>query len=136
MLLSSRKLSEFTKNAPKQTLEYFDLYHLKFGEVAVNLYVSRKRASKATHIHCTESGDIIWEQFYLFGGMSRPARERYNSLKPEQSKNAISIVIIRGNAGNIIGLDDTLIKSHLAEPKPSEVYLMSEKNAVRFLQSI
>ena len=68
----SRKLSMFIGKSPKRRLDYFDLYSLKLNDISVNLYVSRKRATKATHIHCTESGDIIWEQFYPFGGMSRP----------------------------------------------------------------
>ena len=61
--VNSRKLSKFIGKAPKQRLDYFDLYNLKFNDIAANLYVSGKRATKATYIHCTESGDIIWEQF-------------------------------------------------------------------------
>ena len=131
-----RKLSKFIGKYPKHRLDYFDLYNLKLNDISVNLYVSRKRATKATHIHCTDSGDIMWEQFYLFGGMSRPAREKKYSLKPLCDKNAITVVIIRGTPGNITGLDNGIFKSHLSAPEKNTVYLMTEKNLTKFLESI
>lgn len=131
-----KNLTRLTKGATKQVLEFFDLYNLKRGETAIRLYISRKRATTSTRIHCTEAGDIIWEQFYPFGGMSRPAREKKYVLKPEEDKWAISIVIIKGKPNDIVGLDDAIIKSHLAEPKPNGIYLMSEKDVTRFLEAI
>ena len=132
---TSRKLKKIIGNAPKQNLEHFYLYNLKINDIAVNLYVSKKRATKATHIHCTESGDIMWEQFYLFGGMSRPAREKKYVLKPICDRTVISVVIIRGNPGVIVGLDG-LIKSHNNVPKPNKIFLMVERNAMDFLRPI
>ena len=131
----SRKLSKFIEKSPKRRLDYFDLYSLKLNDISVNLYVSRKRATKATHIHCTESGDIIWEQFYPFGGMSRPSREKKYVLKPTCDKTAISVVIILGNPGVIIGLDG-LIKSHNNTPETNKVFLMLEHEAIDFLRLI
>ena len=131
-----RKLSKFIGKYPKHRLDYFDLYNLKLNDISVNLYVSRKRATKATHIHCTDSGDIMWEQFYPFGGMSRPAREKKYALKPICDKNAITVVIIQGTPGNILGLDNGIFKSHLAAPEKNTVYLMTEKNSIKFLESI
>ncbi len=130
---TSRKLKKIIGNASKQNLEHFYLYNLKINDIAVNIYVSRKKATQATHIHCTESGDIIWEQFYPFGGMSRPAREKKHALKPLCDKNAITVVIIRGTPGNITGLDNGIFKSHLATPERNNVYLMTEKNLMHFL---
>ena len=126
----------FIKNSTKTSLECFDLYQHKYKEQNVNLYISHKRAQKSTHIHCIESGDVIWEQFYPFGGMSRPAREKKYALKPICDKNAITVVIIRGNPGNITGLDNEIFKSHLTAPEKNTVYLMTEKNAIRFFESI
>ena len=125
----SNRLRTLTKSATKTPLEFFDLYQLECKEQNVNLYISHKRARKSTHIHCTESGDVIWEQFYPFGGMSRPAREKKYALKPICDKNAITIVIIRGTPGNITGLDNGIFKSHLATPERNNVYLMTEKDA-------
>ena len=114
---TSRKLKKIIGDAPKQNLEYFYLYNLKINDIAVNLYVSKKRATKATHIHCTESGDIMWEQFYPFGGMSRPSREKKYVLKPQCDKTAITVVVVRGEPGNIICLESgisTLVKSFIS----------------------
>ena len=130
-----RKLSKFIGKYPKHRLDYFDLYNLKLNDISVNLYVSRKRATKATHIHCTESGDIIWEQFYPFGGMSRPSREKKYVLKPTCDKTAISVVIIRGNPSVVVGLDG-LIKSHNNTPETNKVFLMLEHEAIDFLRLI
>ena len=134
--VNSRNLSKFIGKAPKQRLDYFDLYNLKLNDTSVNLYVSRKRATKATHIYCIESGDITWEQFYPFGGMSRPSREKKYALKPVCDKNAITVVIIRGTPSNITGLDNGIFKSHLATPEKNTVYLMTENNSMQFLESI
>ena len=132
----SRKLKKIIGDAPKQNLEHFYLYNLNLNDIAVNLYVSKKKATKRAHIHCTESGDILWEEFYPFGGMSRPAREKKYVLKPICDKNAITVVIIRGTPGNITGLDNGIFKSHLAAPEKNNVYLVAEKNSIKFLESI
>jgi len=132
----SRKLKKIIGDTPKQNLEYFYLYNLNLNDIAVNLYVSKKRTTKRAHIHCTESGDVIWEQFYPFGGMSRPAREKTYVLKPIFDKNAITVVIIRGTPGNITGLDNGIFKSHLTAPEKNAVYLMTGNNSMQFLESI
>ena len=133
---SSLKLKRIIGNSAKESLEHFYLYNLKHNDITVNLYISKKRATRATHIHCTEGGDIMWEQFYPFGGMSRPAREKKYALKPLCDKNAITVVIIRGTPGNIAGLDNGIFKSHLTVPEENTVYLMTENNSMQFLQSI
>ena len=134
--IPSKKLRILVKNSTKTSLEFFDLYQVEHKEQNVNLYISHKRATKATHIHCTESGDIIWEQFYPFGGMSRPSREKKYVLKPECDKNAITVIVIRGNPGNITGLENGIFNSHLSEPKKNNIYLMTEKNAINYLESL
>lgn len=134
--IPSKKLRVLVKNSTKTSLEFFDLYQVEYKEKNVNLYISHKRATKATHIHCTESGDIIWEQFYPFGGMSRPSREKKYVLKPECDKNAITVIVIKGNPGNIIGLENGIFNSHLSEPKKNNIYLMTEKNVINYLESL
>ena len=133
---SSLKLKLIIGNSAKESLEHFYLYNLRHNDITVNLYISKKRATRATHIHCTEGGDIMWEQFYPFGGMSRPAREKKYALKPVHDKNSITVIIIRGTPGNITGLDNGIFKSHLAAPENNNVYLMAEKNLTKFLESI
>ncbi len=132
----SKRLRRLIARSEKTPLDYFELYNTRIAEQNVNLYISRKRATKATHIHCTESGDIIWEQFYLFGGMSRPAREKKYVLKPARDKNAVTVIVVRGTPCNIIGLDSGFFKSHLTKPAKNNVYLMTERIAVNFLELV
>ena len=130
------KLRPFIKNSVKTSLEFFDLYQLEYNGESINLYISHKSAGKASCILCTEGGDVIWEQLYPFGGMSRPAREKKYALKPICDKNAITVVIIRGTPGNITGLDSGIFKSYSATPEKNNVYLMTDKNSIKFLESI
>ncbi len=134
--IPSKKLRVLVENSTKTSLEFFDLYQFEYKGQNVNLYLSHKCVRKSTHILCTESGDVIWEQFYPFGGMSRPAREKKYVLKPICDKNAITIVVIRGAPGNITGLDNGIFKSHLTAPEKNNVYLMTEKNTINFLELI
>ena len=129
----SRKLSKFIGKSPKRRLDYFDLYNLKLNGISVNVYVSRKRATKATHIHCTESGDIMWEQFYLFGGMSRPARDKRYVLRPVQDKNVATVVVIKGTPGNITGLEEK-INSHRSSLSTNRIFLLSARYALPFFK--
>ena len=123
------KLKRIIGDAPKQNLEHFYLYNLKFNDIAVNLYISKKRATKRVHIHCTESGDILWEQFYPFGGMSRPSREKKYVLKPQRDKNAITVVVVRGNPQEIIGLDDGNLKLFRTSLELGDTYLVTENKS-------
>ena len=132
---TSRKLKKIIGDAPKQNLEHFYLYNLKLNDIAVNLYVSKKRATKRAHIHCTESGDIMWEQFYLFGGMSRPYREKKYVLKPQCDKTSIAIVVVSGNPQEITGLDNGFFRSSQMPIKFGNVYLITE-NEFYLLQKI
>ena len=131
----SKELFKFIGNAPKQRLDCFDSYNLKINNISVNLYISRKRATKGTHIHCAESGDIIWEQFYPFGVMSRPAREKEYVLKPHYDKNTIVIVVICGNPREIMGLDNGFFQLSQMPIKFGNVYLITE-NEFYLLQKI
>ena len=124
-----RKLKKIIGDAPKQNLEHFYLYNLKLNDIAVNLYISKKRATKRVHIHCTESGDILWEQFYPFGGMSRPSREKKYVLKPQRDKNAITVVVVRGNPQEIIGLDDGNLKLFRTSLELGDTYLVTENKS-------
>ena len=131
-----RKLKKFIGDTPKQNLEHFYLYSLKLNDIAVNLYISKKRATKRAHIHCTKSGDVIWEQFYPFGGMSRPAREKKFVLKPICDASAITVVAIHGTPAIIIGLDNGNFKSNLSAPRNNYIYLMPKALVLNFLEQI
>ena len=133
---TSRKLKKLIGDAPKQNLEHFYLYNLKINDIAVNLYVSKKRATKRAHIHCTESGDIMWEQFYPFGGMSRPSREKKYVLKPTCEQNAITVVAFRGRLRYISGLDDNIFTSYPNSPSFHKIFIMEEASITLFLSQL
>ncbi len=91
------------------------------------VYVSKTRATKATHIECRDNNTIYWVQFYPFGGMSTPSRVEKVFIKPIYKKEETSIVIIKGKPGLITGLDEGLFVSSRGTPKSkNSVYVMSE----------
>ena len=91
------------------------------------VYVSKTRATKATHIECRADSTIYWVQFYPFGGMSRPSRVEKVFIKPIPKKDATSIVVIKGKPGLITGLDDGFFVSSRDNTKTKDsVYVLSE----------
>ena len=149
-LFTYLRLKKYLGGAAAEETDHLLLYRLTVNGIPVRLYITKARATRATHILLTESGDLIREVLYPFGGLSRPARERTYILKPTAERGAITVIIIRGTPGSIVGLDNvlvdstlppyaegrTVIRSHLFPPAPSEVYLMTEKRASAFLSSI
>ena len=129
------KLRPFIKNSVKTSLEFFDLYQLEYNGESINLYISHKSAGKASCILCTEGGDVIWEQLYPFGGMSRPAREKKYALKPICDKNAITVVVVRRNPQEIIGLDIGFFQSGKMPLEFGNAYLVTE-NEFCLLQNL
>ena len=92
------------------------------------VYVSKARATKATHIECRNDNTIYWIQFYPFGGMSRPSRAERVFIKPIPGRREeTSIVLIKGKPGLITGLDEGIFVSSRGTPKTkNSVYVMSE----------
>ena len=130
------KLKKIIGDAPKQSLEHFYLYNLRINGIPFNLYISKKRATKATVISCTDGGDLIREQLYPFGGMARPSREKKYVLKPAFSKGSFTAVIIRGKPGSIIGQDNGVFTSDLSKSVDGRIYIASEADAVGFISSV
>ena len=91
------------------------------------VYISKTRATKATHIECRADNTIYWVQFYPFGGVSQPSRVERVFIKPTCQKDVTSIVIIKGKPGLITGLDEGIFVSSRGIPKnKNSVYVMSE----------
>lgn len=90
-------------------------------------YVSKSRATKATHIECRANNTIYWVQFYPFGGISTPSRVENVFIKPICQKDKTTLVIIKGKPGIITGLDEEMFISSRGIPKSdNSVYVMSE----------
>ena len=90
------------------------------------VYVTKKSATKATHIYCRPNGTVYWEQLYPFGGMSRASSEQYVLVKPTVEKNKVQIVMIAGKPGSINGLDEGIFVSSRGERRDCCIYVMSE----------
>ncbi|MBQ4575609.1 MAG: helix-turn-helix transcriptional regulator [Clostridia bacterium] len=91
------------------------------------VYVSKKAATKSTHIHCKDNRTIYWEQLYPFGGISTPQREEYPLVKPQREKDEIVIVLIKGKPAIITGLDvNGFVSAHSFIKERSDIYVMSQ----------
>ncbi len=97
------------------------------NEQKYTVYVSKKTATKFTHIHCKENKTIYWEQLYIFGGMSSLRSEESVFIRPEKNKGEQAIVLIKGKPGIIKGLDENgFVSAHGLPKKDSDIYVMSE----------
>ena len=91
------------------------------------VYVSKSRATRATHIECRADNTIYWVQFYPYGGYGRPSRVESVFIKPAFQEGKTAIVIIKGKPGVITGLDEGIFVSSRGTPKSKNcVYVMSE----------
>ncbi|MBR6558533.1 MAG: helix-turn-helix transcriptional regulator [Clostridia bacterium] len=98
------------------------------NEQKYTVYVTKKTATKFTHIHCRENKTVCWEQLYILGGISTPGRDLSVILtRPEKEKNEQVIVLIKGKPAVITGLDDNgFVSAHGVAKNDSDVYVMSE----------
>ncbi len=92
------------------------------------IYVSKNSATKATRIYCEADNTIYWEQYYTMGGICTPSIVKSVLLRPERTKDVISLVVIKGKPGIIAGLDEGIWvsakKRRLSNDK--EIFVMSE----------
>lgn len=92
------------------------------------VYMTKKTANKATRIYCEDNGTIYWEQYYMMGGICTPQIIKNVLLKPERSADEITIVVIKGKPGVIVGLDEGIWVSAKNGKLRGEkdIYVMSE----------
>ncbi|MBR3844532.1 MAG: helix-turn-helix transcriptional regulator [Clostridia bacterium] len=112
-----------------KTVEENDLYKTvtfcENGQV-YRVYISKRKATKATHIHCRSDKTVYWEQLYI-GGVAQPQREQYVFVRPKGNKEETVIVLIKGKPALITGLDDNGFVSAQGSPKgESDIYVMTE----------
>lgn len=125
-------LSNFKKqNIVEKVKKHYTLYRFTYKDRSFKIYLTPK-ANKTTVIHCKDSGDIIWELLYPFGGMSNPYREKHFLLKPTFEKDVITIVVIKGKPATITGLGEGLFSSVYGKAS-DKILVMSEKEFGTFL---
>ncbi len=112
-----------------EILEENQLYKaVGFGEKGqeYKVYFSKKKATKATHIHCRSNRTLSWEQLYM-GGVARPQREEYVFVKPERKGTETLMVVIKGNPALITGLDDNgFVSAKGTAQSPTDIYVMTQ----------
>ncbi len=90
------------------------------------VYVSAQSANKKTHIRCYEGGSVHWNQFYPIGHIAGTPVDHV-LVKPHPESDEIAIVVIKGNPGVIMGLDENgFVSSKGRRKNASDVYVMSE----------
>jgi len=91
------------------------------------VYVSKKTANKATHIHCKRDGTICWEQLYPFGGVATPGREETVLVRPIATKEQTVLVVIKGAPAIVIGRDENgFVSAGQKQKKSTDIYVMTE----------
>ena len=92
------------------------------------IYISKKVATKATCLYCGSDGSIYWEQAYAAGWPGSPVMEKEHLVKPERAAEEITIVVIKGNPGGFVGLDEGIwVSAKKGELKGEhDIFVMSE----------
>jgi len=95
---------------------------------SIVLYLTKKRASKATRIDCGEDGTLYRTQYYVGGGHGRPSAVKKTLFKPLRKKGETVIAVIKGKPGTIAGLDEGIWVSAKNGTLRSEkdIFVMSE----------
>ena len=108
--------------------DYIKKYAFEQGDQKYTVYLTKKAATKATHILCDGDETIYWEQLYIMGGMSNPTIVKNVLVKPIRESDEITIVVIKGKTSIIKGLDEGIWvsakKGKLTNKK--EIFVMSE----------
>ena len=91
------------------------------------IYLSRKRATRSTRIHCKSDGTIWWEQLYPCGGHARPISEKTVLLKPEKDDDERAAILIKGKPGCFFGLEDGVLhREQIGRKRTQNFYVMPE----------
>ena len=119
------------QNIVEKVKKHYTLYRFTYQNLPFKIYITPK-ANKASVIHCKDSGDIIWEQLYPFGGRFTPHREKHFLLKPTFEKGVMTIVVIKGKPATITGFGNGLFSSAYGKDN-DKIFVMSEKEFGTFM---
>ncbi len=91
------------------------------------VYLTKRTANKATHIHCKADKTVVWEQLHMFGGVATPGREQTVLVRPKPCKDRRVLVIVKGKPALVVGQDENGFLSAGRQPKAlTDLYLMTE----------
>jgi len=92
------------------------------------VYISKSTATRATRVYCEPDGTVHWEQHHMMGGPCTQSIVRSILVKPARAKDEITIVVIKGKPGIIVGLDEgTWVSSNKGRlGSEKDIFVMSE----------
>ena len=100
------------------------LYELNFDGHTFAVYVTKEKATKKSVVHCYSWGSVTLEKIYP-NGIS-PVSEVTNLFQPELiKKDKITVLLISGSPGNIVGLDNGIVYSARRGYENGKFYVMS-----------
>ena len=116
----------FGKTTEKNDLCEKVAFELNSQKYAV--YISKNSATKATRIYCEADNTVYWEQHYMMGGICTPSVVKSVLVKPKREKDEITLVVIKGKPGAIVGLDEGIWASAKKgkQGSPKDIFVMSE----------
>jgi DNA (cytosine-5)-methyltransferase 1 len=114
------RISEENETFSKVT---FELNGQKYA-----VYLSKKAATKATRIYCEADNTVYWEQHYMMGGPCTPSIVKSILVKPERARDEITLVVVKGKPGVIVGLDEGIwVSAKNGKRKGTQdIFVMSE----------
>ena len=99
-------------------------YELDFDGHTFAVYVTKEKATKKSVVHCYSWGSVTLEKIYP-NGIS-PVSEVTNLFQPELiKKDKITVLLISGSPGNIVGLDNGIVYSARRGYENGKFYVMS-----------
>jgi len=92
------------------------------------IYITKHSANKGTHIYCEADNTVYSQQYHIMGGICKPFSVKSTLVKPERRPDEITLVIIKGKPGVIIGLDEGIwVSAQNGKLKgKNDIFVMSE----------
>lgn len=104
--------------------ELLECVEFSYRDCAFAVYVTKKKASKKMFAHCDPQGNVSMETVYPLGiSPAREVKALFHSSKIQ--KDRVTLLVITGNCGGIVGLDNGIVRSAKRGYENGKFYVMS-----------
>lgn len=104
--------------------QVLELFEFEFDGLPMAVYVTKEKAVKKSVVHCYSWGSVSMERIYPLG--VTPVSEVKDIFQPELiKKDKVTVLLIAGSPGNIIGLDNGIVFSARRGCQKGKFYVMS-----------
>ena len=111
---------------PMTETELYRTVRFSLDGQSYTVYVTKRKATKASRIYCEADGTVYWEQMHAVGHISCYG-EKSPVIKPPRGTGEIVIVVIKGHPSVICGLDENgFVSAGGMRRRDTDVYVMSE----------